>query len=121
MSIRLKVRRDDPLEDGSYRALLRSLEKKETTFGERLMWLFEATEHNAEVAGFTSLSESTMANAYLWATALNAEIRSKVSWGPEDVVGRECILDLTIVEDSKGREKNKIMRVRPASKDENNS
>jgi hypothetical protein len=41
-----------------------------------------------------------------------------VSWGPEDVVGRECILDLTIVEDSKGYEKNKIMRVRPATKGE---
>jgi hypothetical protein len=119
MSIQLKVRRDDPLEDGSYRAVLKSLEKKETTFGERLMWLFEATEHNAEVAGFTSLSESTRANAYLWATTLNADIRSKVSWGPEDVVGRECILDLTIVEDSKGYEKNKIMLVRPASTGEN--
>jgi hypothetical protein len=89
MSIRLNVRRDEPLEDGSYRALLRSLEKKETTFGERLMWLFEVPEHNAEVAGFTSLSESTRANAYLWATTLNEDIRSKVSWGPEDVVARE--------------------------------
>jgi hypothetical protein len=119
MSIQLKVRRDEPLEEGSYRAVHKSLEKKETTFGERLMWLFEVPEHNAEVAGFTSLSESTLANAYLWATTLNAEIRSKVSWGPEDVVERECILDLTMVEDSKGREKNKIMRVRPVSKGEN--
>ena len=88
MSIQLKVRRDDPLEDGSYRAVLKSLQKKETTFGERLMWLFEVPEHNAEVAGFTSLSESTRANAYLWATTLNNDVRSKVSWGTEDVVER---------------------------------
>jgi hypothetical protein len=116
MSIQLKVRRDDPLEDGSYWAVLKSLEKKETTFGERLMWLFEVPEHNAEVAGFTSLSESTMANAYRWATTLNDDVRSKASWGPEDVVGRECKLDLTIAEDAKGREKNKIMLVRPVPK-----
>jgi hypothetical protein len=118
MSIQLKVRRDEPLEDGSYRAVLKSLEKKETTFGERLMWLFEVPEHNAEVAGFTSLSGITRINAYLWATTLNEDIRSKVSWGPEDVVGREGILDLTIVEDSKGYKKNQIMWVRPASKGE---
>jgi hypothetical protein len=116
MSIQLNVRRDDPLEDGSYRAGLKRLEKKETTFGERLMWLFEATEHNAEVAGFTSLSESTRANAYRWATILNDDVRSKACWGPEDVVGRECNLDLTIAEDAKGREKNKILRVRPVLK-----
>jgi hypothetical protein len=80
------------------------------------MWLFEVPEHNAEVAGFTSLSESTQANAYLWATALNPDIRSMTSWGSEAVVGRGCTLDLTIVEDSKGRMKNKILRVRTAPK-----
>jgi hypothetical protein len=103
MSIQLDVRRNEPVEDSSFRAVLKSMEKKQTTFGERILWIFRVPEHNAEVAWFTSLSESTRANAYLWATALNAEIRSKVSRGPEDVVGRECILDLTIVEDSKGR------------------
>ena len=82
------------------------------------MWLFEVPQHNAEVAGFTSLSESTMANAYRWATTLNDDVRSKASWGPEDVVGREGILDLTIVKDSKGYKKNMIMWVRPASKGE---
>jgi len=89
------------------------MEKKETSFGERILWLFEVPEHNAEVAGFTSLSSSSQAYAYLWATALRPEIREMKSWGPDDVVGRECELDVTIVEDSKGREKNKILRVRP--------
>jgi hypothetical protein len=112
----LNIHRDEPLEEGTYRALLRSLEKKETTFGERLLWLFEVPEHNAEVAGFTSLSESTRANAYLWATALNEEIRSKSSWGSDNVVGKECVLDLTIVENSKGEQKNKILRVRRVPK-----
>jgi hypothetical protein len=118
MSIQLNVRRDEPLDGGSYRAVLKSLEKKETTFGERLMWLFEVPEHNAEVAGFTSLSKSTQANAYIWATVLNEEIRSMTSWSSEHVVGRECVLDVTIGEDSKRRKKNKILRVRPVRKGE---
>jgi hypothetical protein len=118
VSISFTVRRDEPLEEGSYRAILRSLEKKETSFGERILWLFEVSEYNAEVAGFTSLSGRTQANAYLWASALNGEIRSKSSWGSDDVVGRECILDVTVVEDQKGRSKNKILRVHPASQGE---
>lgn len=88
MSISFTVRREEPLEEGAYRALLSEMRKTDTPFGERILWLFEVPEHNAEVAGFTSLSASTQANAYLWATALNEEIRSKRSWGPEDVVGR---------------------------------
>ncbi len=117
MSISFTVRKDEPLAEGSYRAVLKSIEKKQTSFGERILWLFEVPEHNAEVAGFTSLSESSQAYAYLWATALRPEIREMKSWGPDDVVGRECELDVTIVEDSKGREKNKILRVRPVPKD----
>jgi hypothetical protein len=118
LSIQLNIRRDEPVEEGSYRAVLKSMEKKQTTFGERILWVFEIPEHQTEVAGFTSLSESTQANAYLWATALNEEIRSKQSWGSDDVVGKECILDLTIFEDQKGREKNKISRVHSIPKDE---
>jgi hypothetical protein len=69
------------------------------------MWLFGLPEHNAQVAGFNSLSESTQAQAYLRATAFNLEKRSKKSWGSEAVVGRGCTLDLAIVEGSKGHMK----------------
>lgn len=117
VSITMNVKRDDPLPEGSYGAILKSMERKTTSFGERILWLFEVPEHNAEVAGFTSLSESVMANAYLWASALNAQIRSMKSWGSDDVLGRECILDLTVVEDQKGREKNKIVRVHSVPKE----
>ena len=116
MSIQLNIRRDEPVGDGTYRAVLKSMEKKQTTFGERILWIFRVPEHNAEVAGFTSLSESTQTNAYIWATALNEEIRSKSSWGSDNVVGKECVLDVTIVENSKGEQKNKILRVRPVTK-----
>jgi hypothetical protein len=67
-----------------------------TTFGERLIGLFEILKHNTEVAGFISLAESTQANVYLWAAALDVEIRSMKSGGSEAVVGRTRILDLTM-------------------------
>jgi hypothetical protein len=118
VTIEMKIRRDEPVEEGSYRAVLKSMEKKETPFGTRILWLFEIPEHQTEVAGFTSLSESTQANAYHWATALNDEIRSKERWGSDDVVGKECVLDLAIGEDQKGREKNKIVGVHPVPEDE---
>jgi hypothetical protein len=117
MSINLKVRREEPIEEGSCRAVLKSLEKKNTTFGERAMWLFWNEEHNAEVAGFTSLSESTQANAFQWAVALNPQIAIKSSWGSEDVVGKECILKLEVVQGTKGP-KNKIVEVLPLDEEE---
>jgi hypothetical protein len=117
MSFRIEVKSDKPLEPGTYQAELRSVEEKETQYGERLFWLFDVAEHNAEVAGFTSLSSSSQAFATLWASALNPDISSQRSWGPDDVVGKDCILDLTIVEDQKGRKKNKILQVRSVRKD----
>jgi hypothetical protein len=111
----MKVKQEEPLPEGPYEALLRRIERKTTTFGERSFSLFEVPEHDAEIAGFTSLSESTMANAYVRAVALNAEIRSKKSWGSDDVVGKKCLLDVAVVEYQKGRSKNKIVRVRPVS------
>jgi hypothetical protein len=77
------------------------------------MWLFRIEEHNAEVAGFTSLSESTQANAYRWAVALNPEIATKKSWGSDDVVGKKCTLVVEAYEDETGRKKNKVVRVKP--------
>ena len=118
MTRKFRVRRDELLKEGLHKATLKYWDEKETRFGERIRWLFEDDEYNVEIAGFTSLSESAKANAYLWATALNEEIRSMSSWGPEDVVGRERILDLTVVEDAEGRKKNKIVRVLPLPKEE---
>jgi len=118
MTFRIEVKSDKPLEPGTYQAKLRSIEPKETQYGERLLWVFDASEHDAEVAGFTSRSSSRKAIAFLWATALNPDISGKRSWGPDDVVGRECVLEVTIVKDQKGHKKNKIVEVRPVPKDE---
>jgi hypothetical protein len=108
----MNVRKDEPL-DGSYQAVVKSLEKKETKYGERLMWLFSVPEYNAEVAGFTSLSESVLANAYLWAKALLGEIDPEKGWSSEDVVGKRCTLVVEAYEDGSGRKKNRVVLVKP--------
>lgn len=114
MSVDMKVMRDEPLEDGTYKAVLTDIQKKETVFGSRLLWLFEVPEYGAEVAGFTSLSTSIMANAYLWATALNPTVASKTRWSTEDVVGQECLLVLEVT-DSKNGKRNKVVKVKPVT------
>jgi hypothetical protein len=114
MSFHMNVRVDQVLEEGSYRAILDNVEPKDTKFGERLMWSFRLPEENAEVVGFTSMSPSTKANAYRWAEAIMGDINPKVGWGPEDVIGGECVVVLEITEDAQGVQKNKVVRVKPA-------
>ena len=101
------------LEDGAYDAKLVNVEQKETKFGDRLMWTFEVNGENTEVVGFTSMSPSTKAKAYQWASAIAGEIDSKLGWGPEDLIGGECVVVLEAAEDAQGTERNKVVRVKP--------
>ena len=117
MTFRIEVKSDKPLEPGTYQAVLRSIEEKETQYGDRLLWLFDVPVQDAEVAGFTSLSSSRQANAFLWGTSLNPDISSQRSWGPDDVVGRECTLVVGIYEGARGK-KNKVLEVKAPRKDE---
>jgi hypothetical protein len=117
MSFRMNVRIDEVFDEGTYRAVLENVEEKDTKFGERLMWTFRLLDENAEVVGFTSMSPSTKAYAYQWAAAIAGEIDPKVGWGPEDVVGGECVVVLEVAEDANGQEKNKVVRVKPLKKD----
>jgi hypothetical protein len=117
LSFRMNVKVEKVLEDGAYDAKLVNLEQKETKFGDRLMWTFEVSEESTEVVGFTSMSPSTKAKAYQWASALAGEIDPKLGWGPEDVIGGECVVVLEAVEDAQGIEKNKVVKVKPSRKD----
>jgi hypothetical protein len=116
LSFRMEVREDKVLESGVYYAQLVSVEQKETTFGERLMWTFEIPSQNTEVVGFTSKSPSTKAKAYQWATAIMGEIDPRTGWGSEDVIGGGCTVMLDVAEDAQGVEKNKVVKVRPSRK-----
>ena len=116
MSFRMDVKVEKVLEDGAYDAKLVNVEQKETKFGDRLMWTFEASRENAEVVGFTSMSPSTKAKAYQWASAIAGEIDPKLGWGPEDLIGGECVVVLETAEDAQGAEKNKVVNVKPPRK-----
>lgn len=116
MSFRMNVRIDKILDEGPYRAVLENIEERETKFGWRLMWTFRIIEQNVEVVGFTSMSPSTRANPYRWAKAIMGEIDAKLGWGPEDVIGRECVVVLEVAEDAQGFEKNKVVDVKPLGK-----
>ena len=116
MSFRMDVKVEKVLDDGAYDARLMNVEQKETKFGDRLMWTFEVDGENTEVVGFTSMSPSTKAKAYQWAVAIAGEIDSKLGWGPEDLIGGECVVVLEAAEDAQGTEK-KVVKVKPPRKD----
>ncbi len=112
----MDVKVEKVLEDGAYDAKLVNVEQKETKFGNRLMWTFEVIGQNTEVVGFTSMSPSTKAKAYQWAAAITGEIDPKLGWGPEDLIGGECVVVLEAAEDTQGTEKNKVVKVKPLKK-----
>jgi hypothetical protein len=109
----MDVKEEKVLNDGAYDARLTNVEQKETKFGVRLMWTFEVNAENTEVVGFTSMSPSTKAKAYQWAAAIAGEIDPKLGWGPEDLIGGECVVVVEAAEDAQGIEKNKVVRVKP--------
>jgi hypothetical protein len=112
----MDVKVEKVLVDGAYEAKLMNVEQKETKFGDRLMWTFEVDGENTEVVGFTSMSPSSKAKAYQWAVAIIREIDPKVGWGPEDLIGGECVVVLEAAEDAQGTEKNKVVKVKPTKK-----
>ena len=117
MSFHMPVRVEKVLEDGAYDANLLNVVQKETKFGERLMWKFEVNGENSEVVGFTSMSPSTKAKAYRWAAAIVGDIDPKVGWGPEDLIGGECVVVLEAAEDAQGIERSRVVEVKPSRKD----
>ena len=110
MSFTININHAKTLDPGSYPAVLASVEEKDTKYGERLLWLFRVPKHGVEIAGFTSRSGSTQANAYDWAKTLNPAIANKGSWGPDDVVGKGCTLVVGVYQSDKGS-KNRILEV----------
>jgi hypothetical protein len=41
----------------------------------------------------------------------------KLGWGPEDLIGGECVVVLEAAEDAQGIDKNKVVKVKPPRKD----
>jgi hypothetical protein len=117
LSFRMDVKTEKILEDGgAYDAKVFNVEQKETKFGSRIMWTFDLPGENTQVVGFTSMSPSTKAKAYQWASAIMGEIDPKLGWGPEDLIGGECVVVVEVVEDAQGTKKNKVVKVKPPRK-----
>ena len=116
MSFRMDVKVEKVLGDGAYDAKVFNVEQKKTKFGDRIMWTFDLPGENIQVVGFTSMSPSTKAKAYEWAAAIMGEIDPKVGWGPEDLIGGDCVVVLEAAEDAQGTEKNKVVKVKPPRK-----
>ncbi len=121
MTFVMDIKVEKVLEEETFEAVLDRIEEKTVTFAgeesERLMWVFTIpSEDNVEVVGFTSKSPSTKAKAFTWATALNPEIARSKNWGPEDVGGRHCRVDVGVYKDSNNVEKNKVEKVKPTKK-----
>jgi hypothetical protein len=122
MSFRMSVRVEKVLEEGMYDAVLDNVEDRDTKKGERLMWTFRIpSEDDVQVVGWSSLSPSTSAKAYQWASTIMGEIDPKIGWGPEDVIGGKCRVVLDTYVDSQGIEKNgvdKVLKPKPKTADE---
>lgn len=121
MSFVMDIKVEKVLEEETFEAVLDRIEEKTVTFAgeesERLMWAFTIpSEDNVEVVGFTSKSPSTKAKAFAWATAINPEIAKSRNWGPDDVVGRPCRVDVGVYKDSNNTERNKVEKVKPTKK-----
>jgi hypothetical protein len=116
LSFKMDVKVEKVFEDGTYDAKLINVEQKDTKFGDRLMWTFEVDGEGTEVVGFTSMSPSTKAKPYQWASAIAGEIDPKLGWGPEDLIGGKCVVVLEAAEDAQGTEKNKVVKVKPPKK-----
>ena len=113
----MDVRMEKILEDGAYDAKVFNVEQIEKKFGNRIMWTFDLPDENIQVLGFTSMNPSTNANAYQWAAAIMGEIDPKLGWGPEDLIGGECVVVLEATEDAQGTKKNRVVKVKPLRKD----
>jgi hypothetical protein len=114
MAFEVKVPREEPLPKGPYPGVLQNVVLKDTRYGEKLMFEFGVPEYGAEVIGWAKPSSHPDSNCHRWSTTLNPEIKNKISWGPEDVEGRECLLELDVYTNSEGKKKNKVAGVLPA-------
>jgi hypothetical protein len=104
--------RGEPLPPGRYRSVLESVDLVDTRYDEKLKFVFKVPDHGAEVVGWAKPSNHPRSNAYLYSTALNPAIKTERRFRPEDVVGRECLLDLDIYDGVDGK-KNRIDGILP--------
>jgi len=90
--VRLKVKAPvTEVEEGIHEAVLRSVEKIETSVGPALRWIF-ALPDGTEVTGITSLRTSPASKLMRWFGALGGRPTNENEINTDDVIGRACLV-----------------------------
>lgn len=114
--MRIDVKAEQTLEDGSYPATLLSIEEKETIHGERLLWKFEVQHEGSrlEKDGWTSTSNSERGNLVKWAGAILGGVGESLD--TDDLIGKPCTVVVETYEDKEGNERDKVKNVKAPKK-----
>lgn len=111
--MRIEVKRDEVLEEGTYEATITGLEEHTTDFGDRLMWKIMTTE-GVEVVAWTSFSQSPKGNLVKYATAVLGDVSS--GFDTDDLVGKPCRVLVDVGQDKDGNDKNKVTGIKAPKK-----
>lgn len=114
--MRIDVKAEQILGDGSYPATLLNIEEKETIHGERLLWTFEVQHKGSrfEKDGWTSQSNSERGNLVKWAGAILGDIGESLD--TDDLIGKPCTVVIQTFEDKEGNERDKVKNVKAPKK-----
>lgn len=113
--MRVDVKKEELLEEGTYEATITSLEEMETSFGDRLMWRLMTTE-NVEVVAWTSFSQSEKSNLVKYATAVLGDVSA--GFDTDDLIGKPCRALVDITQDKEGADKNKVTGIKAPKKNQ---
>lgn len=100
---------------GSYPARCTSAEFVEGKFGEQIEFRFELNsgEHDGKtLTAWASATFSARSNLYRWASAIFGDGVTGESWAPQQMVGKDLLLDIIIRRKDDGSEYNKVDEVR---------
>lgn len=114
--MRIDVKAEQTLEDGTYPATLLSIEERDTVHGERLLWKFEVTHEGQrlEKDGWTSMSNSERGNLVKWAGAILGSVGESLD--TDDLIGKPCTVVIETYEDKDGNERDKVKNVKAPKK-----
>jgi hypothetical protein len=111
------------VDPGQYSARLVKVDEREGDWGAYVILCFELLDEDVQgiaVSGAASATFSARSKLYAWAKALlgGRPIPKEYALDTEDLVGRDCLLDLDVKVSKDGAEFNKVVGIRPAQKPE---
>ena len=118
MGIKLEFNSNNPLEPGTYDAILSNVETQDSgPYGPAWKWLFTAYDGQIAIPllGFTSTNFHEKSKSYQWVTAiLGRQLTPHEVLDTDDLCPESCRLVLTVKELPDGRRVNQIAGVLPS-------